>query len=271
MSLKTIVKDRKSKFPGRVRLTPVSGQTNVYDMVRADQPTEEGTALNAALFAKKADALTEDVTIYVSPSGSDTTGNGTRAKPYKTVQYALETIPKNLNSFDAAIYLEPGTYAGAINVEYFCGGRIIFTGETTNVVTFSGQITVRDAYLQFEYFEAVMDKSYIYVTQGGRFYTGDSAVLKCNGGAYGVYVMYNSKASLAGNTVVNNALTSAIRAGASSEIYVHNISGSGNKAGFQAAGGAVRFNINNITATTMYLTSAGGRIYNAAQSNAPSY
>lgn len=42
------MKDRVSTYPGRVQLTPVSGQANVYDLVRADQPTEPGMPLNKA-------------------------------------------------------------------------------------------------------------------------------------------------------------------------------------------------------------------------------
>ena len=42
------MKDRISTYPGRVRLTPVSGQTNVYDLTRADQPTQAGTAFSKA-------------------------------------------------------------------------------------------------------------------------------------------------------------------------------------------------------------------------------
>lgn len=40
------MKDRIPQYPGRVTLTPVSGQNNTYDMVRADEPLEEGTPLN---------------------------------------------------------------------------------------------------------------------------------------------------------------------------------------------------------------------------------
>ena len=40
------MKDRISKYPGRVRLTPVTGQQDLYDMVRADEPEEVGTPLN---------------------------------------------------------------------------------------------------------------------------------------------------------------------------------------------------------------------------------
>lgn len=42
------MQDRVSLYPGRVTLTPVAGQANTYDMVRADQPTQEGTPLSKA-------------------------------------------------------------------------------------------------------------------------------------------------------------------------------------------------------------------------------
>ena len=44
------MKDRKPKYPGRVMLTPVEGQSGVYDMVRADEPEDEGTPLNKNTF-----------------------------------------------------------------------------------------------------------------------------------------------------------------------------------------------------------------------------
>lgn len=40
------MKDRKPKFPGRVKLEPVSGQENVFDMTRADDPEDPGTPMN---------------------------------------------------------------------------------------------------------------------------------------------------------------------------------------------------------------------------------
>lgn len=44
------VNDRVPLYPGRVKMTPVSGQANVYDMVRADQPQKGGTPLNRNTF-----------------------------------------------------------------------------------------------------------------------------------------------------------------------------------------------------------------------------
>jgi hypothetical protein len=46
------MQDRVSLYPGRVKLEPVAGQANTYDLTRADQPTQEGTPLNKATLLK---------------------------------------------------------------------------------------------------------------------------------------------------------------------------------------------------------------------------
>lgn len=50
------MKDRIPLYPGRVKMTPVAGQANTFDMVRADDPTQAGTPLNKATFLKDATA-----------------------------------------------------------------------------------------------------------------------------------------------------------------------------------------------------------------------
>lgn len=50
------MQDRVPLYPGRVTLTPVSGQANTFDLVRADQPTQEGTPLNKASLLNDATA-----------------------------------------------------------------------------------------------------------------------------------------------------------------------------------------------------------------------
>ena len=54
MAFKIPVTDRVPTYPGRVTLTPVSGQTNTYDLARADLPISEGTPINKALLDNKA-------------------------------------------------------------------------------------------------------------------------------------------------------------------------------------------------------------------------
>lgn len=71
------MKDRVPLYPGRVTLTPVSGHANTFDLVRADQPTQEGTPLNkasllkdttAALFGKTNAAVPDDILSLLSKS-----------------------------------------------------------------------------------------------------------------------------------------------------------------------------------------------------------
>lgn len=50
------MKDRTPKYPGRVKLAPVAGQTNVYDMTRLDQPTQAYDPMNKNTFLKDATA-----------------------------------------------------------------------------------------------------------------------------------------------------------------------------------------------------------------------
>lgn len=40
------MQDRIPTYPGRVKLTPVAGEENIYDMERADEPVQNGTPLN---------------------------------------------------------------------------------------------------------------------------------------------------------------------------------------------------------------------------------
>lgn len=40
------MQDRSPKYPGRVKLLPVAGQENIYDMTRADEPDDTGTPFN---------------------------------------------------------------------------------------------------------------------------------------------------------------------------------------------------------------------------------
>lgn len=51
------MKDRAPTYPGRVKLEPVVGQTNIYDMTRADVPTVTGTPFNTRTMLQDSTAL----------------------------------------------------------------------------------------------------------------------------------------------------------------------------------------------------------------------
>lgn len=78
------MKNRLPTYPGRVILTPVSGATNTYDMVRADVPIEEGTPLNK-------ETLLQDSTAATLELGEDATPDD-----------ALKKIISKVNGITAA-------------------------------------------------------------------------------------------------------------------------------------------------------------------------
>lgn len=81
--------DRVPTYPGRVRLTPVAGQTNVYDLTREDDPMVVGTPVNAALFA----ALQADQTEIGSYTGDGTAPTITFSFDPKAVLITSDTTP----------------------------------------------------------------------------------------------------------------------------------------------------------------------------------
>lgn len=62
------MKDRIPSYPGRVKLTPVPGSENTYDMVRADVPTQEGTPLVTATLLANSTAALKDLTTEATPN-----------------------------------------------------------------------------------------------------------------------------------------------------------------------------------------------------------
>jgi len=70
-------------------------------------------------------ALQYDVQLYVSPTGSDTYNTGSsESSPFKTITYALSTIPKDLAGFAVTIYLADGTYDETVNIRGYSNGQI---------------------------------------------------------------------------------------------------------------------------------------------------
>ena len=65
------MKDRLSKYPGRVKLTPVAGQADTFDMIRADEPEEAGTPLNKNSLLKDETAEAMGLDPETNPTPND--------------------------------------------------------------------------------------------------------------------------------------------------------------------------------------------------------
>lgn len=98
------MQDRVSLYPGRVKLEPVAGQANTYDLTRADQPTQEGTPLNKA-------NLLSDLT--AAKFGNAETVNAVLAILSKAAVLTDGELKLPDGSIVPAIKLAFGTYTGS--------------------------------------------------------------------------------------------------------------------------------------------------------------
>lgn len=108
-----------SKYP-----IPVSGETAKVFMGKVKKYVEDTKPLDA------------DVMVYVDTTGSDTDGGGTIEKPFKTIQHALDVLPKDLGGFTANILIADGTYPENVLVNGFHSGNIyIRPKDRVNVIS----------------------------------------------------------------------------------------------------------------------------------------
>ena len=279
MALKTEVVDRIPTYPGRVVLTPVSGATNTYDLTRADQPIEEGTPLNKALFDQKAYTLTTDVTVYVSTRGNDVSGDGSSAAPYATIQRALDSLPNWFDGHTATIDVAAGTYEERVNVDSFQGGMLVLGNSSSPAVTIRGLSITNSSTVRINIPNIVRSS-----TLGGvplKIENGSVVQLNCdltvdgNGNNLsGISVETNSLLSVTflWNVTSSNNKSAAIAVYTGGRVVLFDLFGSGNSVGLSAETlGMISYTTNNISATTTYKTGSGGRILNGAQVNVPNY
>ena len=113
---------------GNTRLARIEkGILQLIDDIMPEYTTEP-TARSGAAVIKSSGAivgtLQGNVSYNVSLSGSDSTGDGTSAKPFKTIQRALSVIPKDLNGYTATILIADGTYDEIVTISGFYSGTL---------------------------------------------------------------------------------------------------------------------------------------------------
>lgn len=244
MAFKIEVKDRVPTYPGRVVLTPVSGEANTFDMTRADLPLEEGTPVNKTLFDSKADRLTKDVTVYVSATGSDINGDGNSDAPFATIQKAIDSLPKNLDGHRAEISIGYGVYAERIKVEGFCGGRLAI-GKPGEDFTINGIEVINSSFVESNIAKIQRDTGsnlpLFAVKDGSKVIIGSNITMDGkNADVYGIVAENGSHVVTANNkTITCNNCSMAVSATWCSFVSISTITGSGNTFGLSATQGSI--------------------------------
>lgn len=244
MALKIKVEDRVSTYPGRVVLTPVPGETDTYVLSRADEPVTEGTRINKELFDNKAYTLTEDVTVYVSTTGNDVSGDGSSDAPYKTIQKAVDSIPKHLDGYTAQITIANGTYPERVTVEGFTSGRVV-VGRYGDLFTINGIDIINCSFVEtnISRIERLSGNSRpLFVAKDGSnvFMDGNMVLDGIDGGVTGAVIEKNSH-FVTGNTtrLTCNNCAMAVSAQWCSFVSLNEVTGTGNVFGLSASQGSI--------------------------------
>lgn len=213
--------------------------------------------------------IAENATIHVSPSGNDASGDGSETSPYKSIQHAIDSIPKNLDGREIIIKAASGTYAENVFVSGFYGGALRFNFATVTIKNF----TVYDSCV-------IISGTSLTLAASGEtygFYAHLGANVICQipltiiGAVNGLFAGYGSRFS-GRNTITINSCTYAVTAGYAAQLYVIALEGSKNNNGIQASAGIASIgSVLSSMASTLYITVAGGRIYTGAQASVPTY
>ena len=159
------MQDRIPLYPGRVKMTPVAGQANTFDMVRADDPTQAGTPLNkatllkdatAALYGLGESAVPDDVLAWIGAYNTywwrRRTPGGAR---YVEVQ---SDIPNAVGLFGPSVETSQVIYSKQLTIDQNNGNAAL--GAALTLPKTSGQ----------ELAEAIVANAPLYVSVSGTIY-----------------------------------------------------------------------------------------------------
>ena len=271
MAFKIDVQDRISTYPGRVMLVPVPGQPDHYDMTRADMPLSEGTPVNKALFDSKADALTENVSVYVSTTGNDLNGDGSLSAPFATIQKAVNVLPKNLGGYTAHIEIENGIYEERVVISGFGGGELI-VGSENKSVTVRGIDVVGSFFVKVNIGTLTHSANHwgnlLRVSNGSHVYLGKTMTMDCgNESINGISATFNSTVSAAQglSITINNSGGAVVMSTGGSVVSLYRVAGTNNMFGLSASmGGLLTYDSSTVESFMGDDAWAGGRIHTGA-------
>ena len=272
MRFKIPVEDRVSTYPGRVVLTPVTGEENTYDMTRADQPITEGTQINKKLFDSKAYTLTEDVIVYVATTGSDVDGDGSVDAPFLTIQAAIDSLPKHLGGYTAEIYVDFGVYDERVSVVGFSGGRLKI-GQPGNVFTIKGIDIVESSFVETNIYQIedsiTGSKALFDVSCGSNVLVNSDMIIDgLTQSATAMRAIDNSVISIeSGRTLTVNNCGAAINAQKCSFVTVDKLTGSDNTFGMMAyMGSIISYNTDTLDKAWSNDANSGGLVLTGSNS-----
>lgn len=197
------MQDRIPLYPGRVKMTPVAGQANTYDMVRADDPTQVGTPLNKATLLQDATAALYGLTSSAVPD--DVFAAIGKYKQYwwrRRVNIAEGGYVEHQTVVSGNIYINEDTPTTAMKVYITYSSAITVNTATGNITfynpqTMTGSTARQDPSLLLGKYAKNLSTSkntLYFISDNATYYEteeGDPSVNRYTSGVYEVTSVYN--------------------------------------------------------------------------------
>lgn len=212
------------------------------------------------LYDKLPSQLKTQVTLHVTSDGDDTTGDGSAAAPFASIQKALDSLPKDLGGYNVSIMCGRGTYAGfelvnfkggvvsfnSANADVYIDGNILISNCDVASITGFGSLIVYGSW--------IVRNSVVFCTDN---------VTISNSGGLGLIVEQAKVAFTYAFTVTSSSAASGILADYNSEVFVESLlimpgTGTGITAD---RGGKVAYSSMSNRADVETHIARGGRVY----------
>lgn len=208
----------------------------------------------------------DDLTVYVSASGSDTTGNGTAARPYATITKALSVLPRAFGDKTVTISIAAGTYLDRVDIRGFSG---VLNINTTGLTTITS-LTVEGCAVTHT--GSQMNVQQGIVLKNNASFNGTAIIYVGGSNSTGISVSSGSSFTVLQTVTISNSTYVAMDVYNAGRVYVATLGGSNNATGVMAtSGGIVTYGSMSLAATTQRVTNTGGKIYTGAQASVPNY
>ena len=174
------------------------------------------------LFDNRALQAKNLIKYFVSASGSDANDGLTASTPFKTIQKAIDSLPKDLGGYNATIDLSDDYHAG-FTAAGFTGGTLIFSGASNASVGFTSAITITEC-------SSVLFTGLSYVSLQGSLmvYNTQSLISNIsftatNNAGHAVLIRQSNAAFLDSLQATSNAAGAALYADYNSNVFVESL------------------------------------------------
>lgn len=211
---------------------------------------------------------TTDVTIYVSTSGSDVTGEGISASPYRTISKAISMAQKTTNAARVVIRVASGTYDEDVVISGFNDTSVLITGSYNSDASLRS-LAVSNSVVKVDVIRLSFTAGGITADNGSTVLISGRTVV--SGSERGIYAIRGSLVSINSTFEVSNATTAMIHAAQASTVYVVQLFSSTTSGGLNEVAiiseqaSVVGYGTYSANATVDFTTRTGGRIYTGSQ------